>query len=87
LKPESLRLTAAAEANPTRVAMMVDQRNIIMERKWYVALKDWVGVKGKCGSVKPRTSQVSYRRKLDAQTRAGEAFYTVRIDGLPITMH
>jgi len=36
LKPESLRVTAA-EASPTRVAMMVDQRNIIMKRKWYVA--------------------------------------------------
>jgi hypothetical protein len=39
LKPESLGI-AAAEASPTRVAMMVDQRIIIiMKRKWYVELR------------------------------------------------
>jgi hypothetical protein len=40
LKPVSLGIIAA-EASPTRVAMMVDQRIIIiMKRKCYVALKE-----------------------------------------------
>lgn len=58
MKPESLGITAA-EASPTRVAMMVDQRSIIIVRKWYVALKKRVGMKGKCKTVEPRASQVS----------------------------
>jgi hypothetical protein len=60
LKPESLGVIVA-EASPTRVAMMVDQRNIIIKRKWYVALNKRVGMKGECEceSVKPRASQVS----------------------------
>jgi len=42
LKPESLGVTAA-EASATRVAMMVVQRNIIIKRKWYVALEKMGG--------------------------------------------
>ena len=57
MKPESLGVTA--EASPTRVAMMIDQRSIIIKRKWYVALKKRAGMNGNCESVKPRTSQVS----------------------------
>ena len=76
MKPESLRVTAA-EASPTRVAMMVDQRSIMIKRKWYVALKKWVGMNGKCELVKPRTSQVSQEASMP-RLEQGEAFYIVQ---------
>jgi hypothetical protein len=39
-KPESLgRTSALADASPTRVAKIADQKSIIVERRWYIVLR------------------------------------------------
>ena len=83
MKPDSLG-TSAAGTSPTRVAMMVDKRSIIMKKKkWYVTLRKRVGMgvgmgtKGKCELVKPRTSQVSQEDRCQ-DSKKERPFYTVQ---------